>query len=448
MTSELSQERQAAIVKILTFLHEGGDFDESKQMFKDQFDQVDVAEITAAERQLIAGGLNPIEIQNLCNVHVALFEGQITDNQGTPAFQKPGHPVHTMKLENMVINSLVNDELLPCLKKWQQDGADNQYLVRMRKALQDLKAIGRHYKRKELTIFPIMNKYGITAPPQVMWGVDDQIRDLIQRVNDLVNQDPLPDKYEIEAAVTNAANEVTAMIFKEEDIMIPMLAEVASPEDWATARQDEEQFGYTLINPPLPWKPTQAEIEEAKAHPHESSIAVELNAAAIQMAQADSQAQGHLSTQEVYDQLNDKQLPVALTGDDVRIDLGSGTLSGRELKAIFPLLPLDLTFVDENDRVQWFTDTDDRIFPRTKSVLGRSVFECHPPRSVDKVKKIIAELHAGSRDRFEYWFNLHGERFVYVQYIGIHDADGQYLGCLECSQDISKFKELTGEQRR
>ena len=158
MTSERSQEPQAPIVKILTFLHEGGDFDEAKQMFKDQFDQVDVAEITAAERQLIAGGLNPIEIQNLCNVHVALFEGQITDNQGTPAFQKPGHPVHTMKLENMVINSLVNDELLPCLKKWQQDGANNQYLVRMRKALQDLKAIGRHYKRKELTIFPIMNK--------------------------------------------------------------------------------------------------------------------------------------------------------------------------------------------------------------------------------------------------------------------------------------------------
>ena len=203
-----------------------------------------------------------------------------------------------MKLENMVINSLVNDELLPCLKKWQQDGANNQYLARMRKALQDLKAIGRHYKRKELTIFPIMNKYGITAPPQVMWGVDDQIRDLIQRANDLVNQDSLPDKYEIEAAVTNAANEVTAMIFKEEDIMIPMLAEVASPEDWATARQDEGQFGYTLINPPLPWKPTQGEIEEAKAHPHESSIAKELNAAAIQMAQADSQAQGHLMMSE------------------------------------------------------------------------------------------------------------------------------------------------------
>lgn len=223
-----ARQRQRAITEILTFLHQGGDFDQAKKMFNDQFSQVDVAEITAAERELIANGLNPSEIQNLCNVHAAVFKGAITNNQETPAFEKPGHPVNTLKLENKIISSLINDELLPVEKKWQQDGTNSNYLQRMRQALGDLMKIDKHYARKENTIFPLMDKYGITAPPKVMWGVDDQIRQWIKDALDLVNQEPTPDKYVIEAAIEKAAQEVLEMIFKEEDIMIPMLAEVAT----------------------------------------------------------------------------------------------------------------------------------------------------------------------------------------------------------------------------
>ena len=116
-------------------------------MFNEEFESVDVAEITAAERQLIANGLNPMEIQNLCNVHAEVFKGSITDQQATPAFETPGHPVKTMKLENTIISSLINDELLPCLKKWQQDGNNSEYLGRIQKALADLAMIDRHYTR-------------------------------------------------------------------------------------------------------------------------------------------------------------------------------------------------------------------------------------------------------------------------------------------------------------
>ena len=166
---------------------------------------MDVAEITTAERQLIASGLNPMEIQNLCNVHAAVFRGKITNDSKTPEEQIPGHPVQVMKLENTVLASLLNDELLPTLKKWIQDGADNDYLRRLRHALKDLATIDHHYARKENLIFPIMDKLGGTAPPKVMWGVDDEIRGLIKQANQLINTDPLPDKYVIEAAVQKAA---------------------------------------------------------------------------------------------------------------------------------------------------------------------------------------------------------------------------------------------------
>lgn len=440
-----SIERQKAIVKILTFLHEGGDFDQAKEMFDAQFGSVDVSEITSAERQLIANGLNPMEIQNLCNVHAAVFKGSITNNDETPAFQKPGHPVNTIKLENKILTSLINDELLPVEKKWQQDGANPAYLKRMQQALADLKTIDKHYARKENTIFPLMDKYGISAPPKVMWGVDDNIRNWINRAYQMVTADPLPDKYEIEAAIEKVAKEVLEMIFKEEDIMLPMLDEVATPTDWKTVRDDEDEIGYTLISPPLPWKPTEAELEEAKDKPVNSTIAAELNRMAQNLADQDEQVAA--TTSSDLKQHIKQPLKTNAGNDGELFDLGSGSLNLKQLIAIFKTLPVDLTFVDHTDHVRWFSDNANRIFPRTNSVLGRAVVNCHPPKSVDKVQKILADFHDGTEDHAEFWINLHGQRFIHIEYYALHDQENNYLGCLEVSQDLNHVRSLTGERR-
>ncbi|MBB1078898.1 DUF438 domain-containing protein [Limosilactobacillus sp. STM2_1] len=441
-----ARQRQRAITKILTFLHQGGDFEEAKKMFNDQFSNVDVAEITAAERELIANGLNPIEIQNLCNVHAAVFKGAITNNQQTPAFEKPGHPVNTLKLENKIISSLINDELLPVEKKWQQDGTNPNYLKRMQQALSDLKTIDKHYARKENTIFPLMDKYGITAPPKVMWGVDDNIRQWIDQAYQLVHQEPLPDKYQIEAAIEKAAKEVLEMIFKEEDIMLPMLDEVATPQDWKTVRDDEDEIGYTLIPTPLPWSPTKAEIEEAKDKPRNSKIARELNQFAQQLAKDDAQVNDNPQQVPTPHQ-KDLQATNEATFPKKLLDLGTGNLEIKQLIAIFQTLPVDLTFVDHTDHVRWFSDNQHRIFPRTKSVIGRAVVNCHPPKSVDKVQQILHNFHSGKSNHAEFWIDLHGERFIHIEYFALHDPDGQYLGCLEVSQDATHIRSLTGEKR-
>ena len=437
-----AQDRQKTIVDILNFLHAGGDFEQAKQMFNQAFDSVDVAEITTAERQLIANGLNPLEIQRLCNVHAAVFKGAIKNDQETPAFQKPGHPVNTFKLENTIIKSLIEDELLPCLKKWQQAGQVDDYLNRIIVALKDLQTIDKHYARKEQTLFPIMDKYGITAPPKVMWGVDDQIRAYIKQAYDLATKFPNVDKYDIEAAITQACQEVLEMIFKEEDIMLPMLDEVATPLDWQMVKEDEAEIGYTLIAAPLAWKPTQSEIDLAKKQPKSTSLAQQLNEAAKNLAAQDEQVKQTKTIASVKEQLNQKTLP-----DTAAIDLGSGSLTLTQLLAVFKTLPVDLTFVDETDHVRWFSDSPNRIFPRTKSVLGRAVVNCHPPKSVAQVEKILSDFHSGRQDQAEFWFKLHQENFIHIQYFALRADDGKYLGCLECSQDLTRLRALDGEKR-
>lgn len=470
-----SVQRQKKIVEILNFLHEGGDFDKAKKMFDDSFSSVDVSEITSAERELIASGLNPMEIQNLCNVHAAVFKGSITGNESTPSFEKPGHPVATMKLENVVLSSLINDELLPCLKKWQQDGKNDEYLERMQKALADLMKIDKHYSRKENNIFPLMDKYGITAPPKVMWGVDDEIRGWIKDAYEMVTADPVPDKYEVEAAIEKACKEVMEMIFKEEEIMIPMLDEVATPEDWYMAEQDEKDIGYTLIPDPLPWKPTDKEIAEGQKKDN-SKIASELNKMAQGLADTEGlkpkekkKAKKQIPIVDVTPSLHeddaDEKAPkmsmhekirqrsqhvktgLEMPTDEINVRFDSGKLNLDELTAMFKILPVDLTFVDATDHVKWFSNSPNRVFPRTKAVIGRAVVNCHPPKSVDKVLEILKEFHEGTSDENEFWINLHGEKFVYIRYYALRDEDDNYLGCLEVSQDVSHIRELEGEKK-
>ncbi|OYR87817.1 DUF438 domain-containing protein [Lactobacillus taiwanensis] len=396
---ELDKERQKAILKILNFIQDGGELEEAKKMFQAAFDQVDVAEITAAERELIAQGLDPIEIQYLCNIHADVFKGNIKENKKNPEFEKPGHPVHTFKLENIVLKSLVNDALLPDLAKWEK--GDKGALSKLGQELKDLAKIHYHYARKETSMFPIMTKYGITAPPKVMWGVDDKIRKLIGQANLLINQKDI-DQVEVSKAIKETAHEVLEMIFKEEEIMVPMIDEVASEEDWGNVKNEEEQIGYTLIQKPMNWKPKEKTKND-----------------------------GPLSV--------DKLSSLAL-------NFAEGSLNLEQLSAILDLLPFALTFIDENDKVAYFGGGAN-IFPHSKNAIGNSVYSCHLPESIPRVKKIFDDFHQGKKDKYEFWFEpRHMGRYLYLQYFAVR-KDNKYLGCLEVAQDVTDIRSWKNEKR-
>ena len=396
---ELDKERQQAILKILNFIQDGGELEEAKKMFQAAFDQVDVAEITAAERELIAQGLDPRKIQYLCNVHADVFKGNIKENKENSEFEKPGHPVHTFKLENMVLKSLVNDALLPDLAKWEK--GDKGILSKLRQELKDLAKIHYHYARKETSMFPIMTKYGITAPPKVMWGVDDKIRKLIGQANLLISQKDI-NKAEVSKAIKETAHEVLEMIFKEEEIMLPMIDEVASEEDWGNVKNEEEQIGYTLIQKPMNWKPKEKPKSDGP-----TSI--------------------------------DKLSSLAL-------NFAEGSLNLEQLSAILDLLPFALTFIDENDKVAYFGGGAN-IFPHSKNALGNSVYSCHLPESVPRVKKIFDDFHQGKKDKYEFWFKpRHMGRYLYLQYFAVR-KDNKYLGCLEVAQDVTDIRNWKTEKK-
>ncbi|MGK4061875.1 DUF438 domain-containing protein [Lactobacillus johnsonii] len=396
---ELDKERQQAILKILNFIQDGGELEEAKKMFQAAFDQVDVAEITAAERELIAQGLDPRKIQYLCNVHADVFKGNIKENKENSEFEKPGHPIHTFKLENMVLKSLVNDALLPDLAKWEK--GDKGVLSKLRQELKDLAKIHYHYARKETSMFPIMTKYGITAPPKVMWGVDDKIRKLIGQANLLISQKDI-NKAEVSKAIKETAHEVLEMIFKEEEIMLPMIDEVASEEDWGNVKNEEEQIGYTLIQKPMNWKPKEK-----------------------------PKSDGPISI--------DKLSSLAL-------NFAEGSLNLEQLSAILDLLPFALTFIDENDKVAYFGGGAN-IFPHSKNALGNSVYSCHLPESVPRVKKIFDDFHQGKKDKYEFWFKpRHMGRYLYLQYFAVR-KDNKYLGCLEVAQDVTDIRNWKTEKK-
>lgn len=396
---ELDKERQQAILKILNFIQDGGELEEAKKMFQAAFDQVDVAEITAAERELIAQGLDPRKIQYLCNVHADVFKGNIKENKENSEFEKPGHPVHTFKLENIVLKSLVNDALLPDLSKWEK--GDKGALSKLRQELKDLAKIHYHYARKETSMFPIMTKYGITAPPKVMWGVDDKIRKLIGQANLLISQKDI-NKVEVSKAIKETAHEVLEMIFKEEEIMLPMIDEVASEEDWGNVKNEEEQIGYTLIQKPMNWKPKEKPKND-----------------------------GPLSI--------DKLSSLAL-------NFAEGSLNLEQLSAILDLLPFALTFIDENDKVAYFGGGAN-IFPHSKNAIGNSVYSCHLPESVPRVKKIFDDFHQGKKDKYEFWFKpRHMGRYIYLQYFAVR-KDNKYLGCLEVAQDVTDIRNWKNEKK-
>ena len=445
MTEQMSlEERKAKLAEILRILQEDGDFDQAKARFKADFDQVYVREITEAERALIAGGLNPAEIQNLCTVHAEVFRGAIGQSKESPAFARPGHPVHTLKLENMVIASLVNDALLPDLDKYVQDPRA-AVLARIRQELADLRTIGKHYARKEISIFPLMTKYGITAPPQVMWGVDDDIRGWIREAA-VCAEEEAPDLEELSQKVKRAAKEVTEMIFKEEAIMVPLLADVASPDDWRKVKEDEPQFGYTLINPPVNWRPSQQELADFAKKPRD------LDQLAKNWNEQISAFAGQLGGNEKANY--DAQLPVAPAASSskgpaalgqVFLQFAQGGLNFDQLSAILDLLPFDLAFVDKDDIIRYFGGNCG-FYPHSANDLGMNLFSIHMPKSVAKVKQIVADLRSGKKDKHEFWFELRG-RFVYIQYIAVRDQQGQYMGVLEVLQDATHVRGLQGNKK-
>lgn len=391
-----SQMRQKTIKDIIRQLHEGKTVEEVKSQFEKVFHGVSASEISKAEGALIAEGLPVEEVQKLCDVHAAVFKGTIEEihRPEEPALI-PGHPVQVLVRENKRISHILDKAVRPflSLKALEDPNAMDQ----LKAGIDQLKDISIHYKKKENLYFPYMEKYGVTAPPKVMWGVDDEIRARIKEVAALTASQSIPKETLIQKA-QDMADKIQEMIFKEENIMVPMMMENLTMEDWKTIAQGSGEIGY-MIEHVAQWEPEAGEEE------HEC-----------------------VKTEEGI------------------IKLPSGELKTEELTALLNTLPFDITFVDEKDEVKYFSEGKDRAFPRTRTIIGRNVSNCHPPASVHIVEKIVEDFKSGRKDEEDFWIRM-GNKYILIRYYAVRNEAGKYLGVAEVTQDIDEIQKITGEKR-
>ncbi|NLM51498.1 MAG: DUF438 domain-containing protein [Firmicutes bacterium] len=395
--------RQKVLKELIMELHDGKSVDEVKERFAKLIEGVSTAEISEMEQALIAEGMPVEEIQRLCDVHAAVFKGSIEDiHKPDTLTEIPGHPLHTFKQENRALEKLIDEKILPLVDSFTRDDSEDN-VRSLAAAFAELGEIDKHYARKENLLFPYLEKYGITAPPKVMWGVDDEIRAGIKEVRRMLaaysgNKDQLA------AKARAAVDRVKEMIYKEENILFPLVADTLAEDEWIRIEEESEEIGYTLYQPKVKWQPARVDVE------------------------AKELAQGEKPVDEGY------------------IKFATGILKPEEIYAIFNTLPIDITFVDKDGAVKFFSQGKERIFARPKTIIGRQVANCHPPASVHIVEKIVEDLQAGRKDHEDFWLRM-GDKYVFIRYFAVRNEDNEFLGVVEVTQDIAPLQAISGEKR-
>lgn len=377
-------------------LHEGKSVDEVKKQFDDVFNGVAAAEISEVESALVEEGVAVEDIQKLCDVHAAVFKGSIAEIHSVERKLEdiPGHPINTLIKENKIIKKMV-DDLSDLNLEADSDG--------VREKINELLKISIHYRKKENLIFPYMEKYGMTTPPKVMWGVDDEIYDEVKSIKAALEKGGY-DVEEIIARIKEVSSRIEEMIFKEENIMVPMLVDELTQDEWKSVADGSHEFGF-LIDNVQDWKP-------------------EIKSGNIVLRKEES------SSKSV----------------DGVVKLETGSFTVEELECMLNTLPFDITFVDKNDVVKFFSQGEERIFPRTKAVIGRNVSNCHPPASVHIVEQIVEDFKSGKKDNEDFWIKMKG-LYVYIRYFAVRNKEGEFLGVLEVTQNIKPIQDIEGEKR-
>ncbi len=398
-----STQRKEVLKHLLLQLHEGAPAEILRKRLIEVLSGIPYNEVVEVEQELINDGmLTHDEILDFCDLHTAVLEGSI-DLEGAKSIPA-GHPVDTFKKENVAILNEVNKafKLFDEAKK-QTPETVGEYIINIHAIFNTLSDIDKHYKRKEYLVFPYLEQHEITGPPKVMWGKHDEIRGLLKDVFETLNTsgiavEELPTI--IDMVFTPVLELIEGMVMKEEEILLPMTMDTLSSEEWFKIYQETPEFGYCIVDTDSVWKPDEAEAQQA----------------------------------------------TFIQSDAIR--LSSGAFNMQELEALFIHLPIDITFVDKNDKVRFFSHSPNRVFERNRSVIGRDVRMCHPPGSVHIVEQILEDFKSGKENKAVFWIsNFMGNRFVYIEYSAVRNPDGDYLGVVEVTQDITKIKKLEGNQR-
>ncbi|MGT2943183.1 DUF438 domain-containing protein [Streptococcus constellatus subsp. viborgensis] len=450
----MADERIEVLKNILLDLHHGAKAEAVQEEFNKHFTGVSAIEISLMEHELMNSdtGVTFEDVMSLCNVHANLFKGAVRDVEVADT-DHPGHPVQIFKQENLALRAALM-RVGRLLDTYTNSDEEMQEEIRkgLKRQLSLVEQFERHYKRKEELMFPIMESYGHDSPPKVMWGVDDQIRELFKEVKTAAEQLPALDIEEVAEKFRLFATEFEAMIFKEESILLMILLESFTQDDWLKIAEESDVYGYAIIQPAEKWIPHRHSFSE-KETDNSTKVTSEV------LARSEQTNDGKF--QQVID-TPDGQVTISFEPKKKKVEnnfdrqnqqpFGHGYLSVEQANLILNHLPMEITFVNKEDIFQYYNDSvpaDEMIFKRTPGQVGRNVELCHPPKFLEKVRFIFKELREGKRDKFVMWFKSESRgKFVHVTYAAVHDEAGEFQGVLEYVQDIQPFREIDGDVYR
>jgi len=388
--------KQEVLKSIIQDLHDGVPVDQLQKKFAKLIKDTSPEEIADMENELIREGFPPEEIQRLCDVHAQVFEKSL--KKVKQASQIPGHPIHTFIQENDYAKKLVK-KLKKRTRKLPKKSPPENKIKEFKKIFDELREITKHFERKENQLFPALERKNFTGPTKVMWGKHDEIREHFRK-GELFFKDR---KWtELKKEMKSLGSDIKKLIFLEEKILYPTSLKKLDDNEWAEVKHGGMEIGYSWIKPSSLW---------------DSKIAKKMRGKEVMEKQGSN-----------------------------KIKLDEGTLTTEQIRLLLKSLPVDITFVDENDKVCFYSANKDRIFPRSPAIIGRSVQNCHPQKSVHVVDKIVKSFKEKKKDKAEFWIQQ-GEKFIYIRYFPVFDENGDYKGVVEVTQEVSGIRSLKGERR-
>ena len=398
---KLPEDKKAQIKEAIRQLHAGVPPEQVKERFREVLEGTDSLEIAKIEEELAKEGMKKEEMRKLCDVHMAIFKEQLEKQMPN---LKPSQPISILMEEHKIMLQLA--EKLTSVANKLLKVTDMRYVTeeihQVEHLAEDFTDSEKHYVREENVLFPMVEKHGITEPPAIMWMEHDQIRALKKQLHKLI-ADLNPASFaNFKELLWETAKSLSTMLqnhfYKENNILFPAAMSVITEAEWVEVRKEFDEIGYCCFTPPE-LTVTQPEKVEVKAPVVEGMLQFE-----------------------------------------------TGNLSKEQLEALLNALPVDITFVDANDTVQYFNKPEKRFFVRTKAVIGRKVALCHPEKSLHIVSRIVESFKTGKKNHAEFWINLNN-RLIHIRFFAVRDTSGKYLGTMEVVQDVTGIKKLEGERR-
>ncbi|MGE5486125.1 MAG: DUF438 domain-containing protein [Ignavibacteriales bacterium] len=405
-----ARRRKDNLKEIIRQIHDGADLESMKRKFKETMNDVDPTEIGMAEQELVQEGMPQEEIRRLCDVHLAVMQDAL-GNQEREA--PPGHPIHTFKEEHRLILQFLStlEDGAAELTGRPERAIIADRLPALRQAANHLLEAEGHHVREENVLFPYMGKHGITEPPAVMWSEHNDLRALKKRVKEVIDShDRLtPEEFaeQLGHAVKALAPVLSSHIYKENNILYPMALDAISPHEWPEIRRECDELGYCCFSP------ASARSEVPEERPAEAAHVCDAGAEPAQRGM---------------------------------LKFPTGSLTREQVEWVLNTLPVDITFVDADDTFRYFSGTQDRAFARSRASLGRKVQQCHPAKSLPLVNAVLEDLKSGRKNSEHFWIHL-GDKFLYISYFAVRNDRGEYLGTLETIQDIAPLQGIQGEKR-